>query len=159
MIQLSNNRIKYKIPHLRLPNSHFIPCWIPIFKRHLVVLQVPRGQEHPKETNWNYVQNGNWKQVKQHKNTCVIIYVMQRYTKYIWSFETLWFYLQKWFFLLVRQFPQRFRPGPFSSAGELCQLRESRWPSFQVGGWLSYFWENRWDNYNPKGISWEFSGI
>jgi hypothetical protein len=24
---------------------------------------------------------------------------------------------------------------------------------------LSYFWENRWDNYNPKGISWEFSGI
>ena len=159
MIQLSNNRIKYKIPHLRLPNSHFIPCWIPIFKRHLVVLQVPRGQEHPKETNWNYVQNGNWKQVKQHKNTCVIIYVMQRYTKYIWSFETLWFYLQKWLFLLVRQFPQRFRPGPFSSAGELCQLRESRWPSFQVGGWLSYFWENRWDNYNPKGISWEFSGI
>ena len=172
MIQLSNNRIKYKIPHLRLPNSHFIPCWIPIFKRHLVVLQVPRGQEHPKETNWNYVQNGNWKQMKQHKNTCVIIYildvyiynynyiyVMQRYTKYIWSFETLWLYLQKRFFLLVRQFPQRFRPGPFSSAGELCQLRESRWPSFQVGGWLSYFWENRWDNYNPKGISWEFSGI
>ena len=159
MIQLSNNRIKYKIPHLRLPNSHFIPCWIPIFKRHLVVLQVPRGQEHPKETNWNYVQNGNWKQVKQHKNTCVIIYVMQRYTKYIWSFETLWFYLQTCFFLLVRQFPQRFRPGSFSSAGELCQLRESRWPSFQVGGWLSYFWENRWDNYNPQGISWEFSGI
>ena len=100
MIQLSNNRIKYKIPHLRLPNSHFIPCWIPIFKRHLVVLQVPRGQEHPKETHWNYVQNGNWKHMKQHKNTCVIIYVMQRYTKYIWSFETLWFYLQTCFFLI-----------------------------------------------------------
>ena len=90
MIQLSNNRIKYKIPHLRLPNSHFIPCWIPIFKRHLVVLQVPRGQEHPKETHWNYVQNGNWKHMKQHKNTCVIIYIYLFFSVYIYNYNYIY---------------------------------------------------------------------